>query len=342
MPDTIQKTVYFLGAGASKASDFHLPTMKEFFKGANFTGEGYQNLKRFIDNKFPGLPIEKLDLEEVVTTIELSADTFGALGGHPEPYIYESKIELDKYITAKLNIDTTKPCTLHEKIIATELAGNNSADSIVTLNYDLVVDSTLYMKSPRSNGGKYLESDCLLVRMYDLLGVTLYTDTGESLTPPHEKASLGFYLKLHGSIGWFYCPNPECGYHQRFFPNRFGSDSSHNKLGDLCNLCGSPVASVIVPPTMYKTFEKLPKLGLLWSLAYRELNISDRIVVFGVSFAPSDYYLRWLFKKAITDRKIKPTLINIDANPEVCDKIKEITGIVPEYFPTFDEYLAKQ
>jgi hypothetical protein len=39
MTDTSQKTVYFLGAGASKASDFQLPTMKEFFKGANFTGE---------------------------------------------------------------------------------------------------------------------------------------------------------------------------------------------------------------------------------------------------------------------------------------------------------------
>jgi hypothetical protein len=103
-----------------------------------------------------------------------------------------------------------------------------------------------------------------------------------------------------------------------------------------------PIVSVIIPPTMYKTFEKFPKLGFLWSLAYRELNIADKIVVFGVSFAPSDYYLRWLFKKAITDRKNKPTIINIDSNPEISDKIKEITGIAPEYFPTLDEYLAKQ
>lgn len=344
MPDTIQKTVYFLGAGASKASDFKLPIMGEFFKGANFTGEEYQNLNRFIDDKFPGLPIENLNLEEVVTTIELSLDTFGALGGHPEPYIYEARRELDRYIAETLNIDITKWCKLHEKIITTELAGVKSTDSIITLNYDLVVDGTLYAKSPRRNGDKYLESECLLVRMYDLLGVTLYTDTGESLTSPREAANLGFYLKLHGSIDWFYCPNPKCGYHQRFFPNRIGSDSWHNKPGDLCNLCGSPVASVIVPPTMYKTFEKFPKLCLLWSLAYRELNTADRIVVFGISFAPSDYYLRWLFKKAITDRdkENKPTLINIDNNPKICDKIKEITGIGPEYFPTLDEYLAKQ
>lgn len=313
--------------------------MGEFFQGGDLTNRNYLKLKSFIDDKFPRLPVEKLNLEEVVTAVELSLDTFGALGGHPEPYIYEARIELDKYVAAKLNIDTTKTCKLHEKIINTELSGNDSVDSIITLNYDLVVDSTLYAKSPRSNGDKYLESDCLLVRMYDLLGVTLYLDTGESLTPPHEKANLGFYLKLHGSIDWFYCPNPECGYHQRFFPNRIGSDSSHNKPGNLCNLCGSPVASVIVPPTMYKTFEKFPKLGFLWSLAYRELYSADKIVIFGVSFAPSDYYLRWLFKKSITDRENKPILIDIDTNPEVCDKIKEFTGVNPKHFLTLDGYL---
>ncbi len=313
--------------------------MGEFFQGGDLTNRNYLKLKSFIDDKFPSLPVEKLNLEEVVTAVELSLDTFGALGGHPEPYIYEARIELDKYVAARLNIETNKTCKLHEKIINTELSGNDSVDSIITLNYDLVVDSTLYAKSPRMNGDKYLKSDCLLVRMYDLLGVTLYPDTGESLTPPHEQANLGFYLKLHGSIDWFYCPNPECGYHQRFFPKRIGSDSSNNKHINLCNLCGSPVASVIVPPTMYKTFEKFPKLRLLWSLAYRELYSADKIVIFGVSFAPSDYYLRWLFKKAITDREYEPNLIDIDTNPKVCDKIKEFTGVTPKQFPTLDGYL---
>jgi hypothetical protein len=272
----------------------------------------------------------------------LSLDTFGALGGHPEPYIYEARIELDRYIAAKLSIDTAKPCKLHEKIINTELAGENSVDSIITLNYDLVVDSTLYAKSPRRNGDKYLESDCLLVRMYDLLGVTLYVDTGESLSLSREKSNLGLYLKLHGSIDWFYCPNPECGYHQRFSPNRIGSDSSHNRSGDLCNLCGSPIISVIVPPTMYKTFEKFPKLGLIWSLAYRELNVADKIVIFGVSFASSDYYLRWLFKKAITERKNQLVIFNIDTNPDVAKEIKKITGCVPKQYSTLEAYLTAQ
>jgi hypothetical protein len=339
MIDTNQKTVYFLGAGASNASDFHLPTMDKFFEGANLTGDKeHQNLKRFIDEKFPGRPIEKLNLEEMVTTIELSLDTFGVLGKHPEPYIYEARTELNKYVNARLQISKYKGCSLLGKIFDENIAGDTSIDSIITLNYDLVIDNCLFA-GQRQPGPRYL-----LDRMYELIGVTLYLDTGESLSLSHEDANLGFYLKLHGSIDWLYCPNFDCGYHQQFFPNRIGNEPTHNRPGDLCGLCGSPIVSVIVPPTMYKTFEKFPKMGFLWSLAYRELNAADRIVIFGVSFAQSDYYLRWLFKKAITDRKTdgknEPTIINIDPDDKVCCEIKRITGVIPKHFSKLDEYLS--
>lgn len=339
MTDTIQKTVYFLGAGSSAASDFHLPITSEFLKGADFTGKEYQNLKQFIGNKFPGSSIEKLNLEEVVTAIELSLDTFGALGKHPEPYIYEARTELNKYVANRLKIDPQKGCKTLEKIITLKMADKSSADSVITLNYDLVIDTLITKRIPN-------ESENLLGRTNNLLGYDLrvigqaLTWEAESPTSYSQDINIGFYLKLHGSINWLYCPNPNCGHHQIFFPNQH----MDGKPGDLCTLCGVPFVSVIVPPTMHKTFEKFPKLGFLWSLAYRELNTADRIVIFGVSFAPSDYYLRWLFKKAITDRdrENKPTIVNIDSVPKICGKIKEITGIVPEYFPTMDEYLAKQ
>jgi len=339
MADTIQKTVYFLGAGASAASDFALPTMEKFFEGADFAGEEYKNLNQFIGNKFPGLPIENLNLEEVVTTIELSLDTFGALGGHPEPYIYDARTELNKYVADRLKIDTTKGCTKLEKIITLEMASKRSADSVITLNYDMIID--VLIKKHQGN-----EEYSKLGRLYELLGhdirgtERMVVQGAEEPTSWSQNINIGFYLKLHGSINWLYCPNPTCGHHQIFFPNQ----NMDGKPGDLCTLCGAPMVSVIVPPTMHKTFEKFPKLGFLWSLAYRELNAANKIVIFGVSFAPSDYYLRWLFKKAITDRdpQKNPLIFNIDLKPDACEKIKEITGITPQYFPTLDEYLAKQ
>jgi len=336
MTDISQKTVYFLGAGASNASDFHLPTMGEFFKGANFAGEEYQNLKRFIKDKFPGLPIENLNLEEVVTAIELSMDTFGSFGERSHPYIYGARTEFDTYVNARLKIPEYKPCSLLIKIFDKDK--EKPIESVITLNYDLIIENCISARSYKIPGPRDM-----LGRMDNLLGQPLHSDIRQNFSLPYEEANSRLYLKLHGSIDWFYCPNPDCGFHQQFFPNRnHNIFSSPVRIGDLCRICGSPVVTAIVPPTMYKTFEKFPKMGLLWNLAYHKLNIAEKIVIFGVSFAPSDYYLRWLFKKAITDRKNKPTIINIDSTPQIGDKIKEITGIAPEHFPTLDEYLAKQ
>lgn len=337
MIDKPQKTVYFLGAGSSKASDFDLPTMDKFFEGADFTGVEYQNLMQFIKKWFPDQPVENLNLEELVTTIEFGLDTFGALGEHPEPYIYEARIELNKYIADRLKIDPQKGCKTLEKIITSEMASNNSVHSIITLNYDLVIDVLI---------GKNISDEISkLGRLYDLLGYDIrgigrvITCDAESPTLYSTDRKTGFYLKLHGSINWLYCPNPTCGNHQIFWINQPGNIRS--EPGELCTLCGVPIESVIVPPTMYKTFEKFPKMGFLWSLAYRQLKWADKIVIFGVSFAPSDYYLRWLFKKAITDRARKPTIINVDTNPKVCDKIKEFTGVKSKHFLILDEYLDK-
>lgn len=338
MADISQKTVYFLGAGASKASDFKLPTMQEFFREDDFQTEEYQNLKNFMKDRFPHVSLANLNLEEVITSIELSLDTFGSFGKHPEPYIYEARREFDAYANTRLQISDRKGCNNLKRIIDENLAGKNSKDSIITLSYDLVVDNTLYELSPKESNGLQLDHSCLLDRMYKLLGRTVLIH-GERASLYHGYKGLGFYLKLHGSVDWIYCPNTTCGNHQLFFPNWLGSESVHNKSGNLCSLCGSPLVNVIVPPTMYKTFEKFPKLGLLWSLAYRELNKADKIVIFGVSFAPSDYYLRWLFKKATTERKDKPTILNINTDNEVCGCVEKITGIRPQHFSTLDEYL---
>jgi hypothetical protein len=188
------------------------------------------------------------------------------------------------------------------------------------------------------------DSKSLLGRTNNLLGhdirvsgEAVVTYDAESPTSYSQDINIGFYLQLHGSINWLYCPNPNCGHHQIFFPNQ----NRDGKPGDFCTLCGVPMVSVIVPPTMYKTFEKFPKLGFLWSLAYRELNTADRIVVYGVSFAPSDYYLRWLFKKVITDKvpQNKPVIFNINPDRGVCGKIKEITGVEPIYCEDLDAFL---
>ena len=96
MGESIQKTVYFFGAGASNASDFNLPCMKGFFSQSDIEPEDYPNLLKFIQKTFPGIPLEELSVEEVITFLESSLDTFASFGGYPEAYIYEARREFDK------------------------------------------------------------------------------------------------------------------------------------------------------------------------------------------------------------------------------------------------------
>jgi hypothetical protein len=335
--ESINKTVYFLGAGASCNSDFHLPTMKEFFHEGDFVSGEYNNLKRFINEAFSGIPFEQLNLEDVITALELSPDNFGSFGKHPEVYIYEARREIDRYIKLRLTTPDNHVCQQHKKFIDADLAGKDSKDSIISLNYDLIVDRTLYELSPKENVNQ-LEHECLLDRMYSLLGETQLIH-GKRASLYHKHKRLGFYLKLHGSIDWIYCPNVNCTNHQLFFPNWLGSNQVHNEPGDLCSLCGSPLLNVIVPPTMHKTFDKFPKLGFLWSLAYRELNQADIIVIFGVSFTPSDYYLQWLLKKAVIEREAKPTIFDIDISESASTEIEKITGVQPIHKQSLDGFL---
>lgn len=324
----LKKRVYFLGAGASNASEFKLPTMNEFFR-EGFTSEEYPSLHEFIRKIFPGTDISGLNLEDVITRLELSMDKFGAFGEHPETYLYDARREFNDYVHKRLTYepkDGRHWCKNH-KVLFEQLTDH---DSIITLNYDLIIEHTLDEITKQKNR---------LSRMDSLLNPMNYAGLIGIPSLPRDYTGLGHYLKLHGSIGWLYCDNPSCGNHQRFFPNQIGK-KVHNSPGDLCNICGSPLVSVIIPPTMSKTFDEYPKLGFLWSLAYREIRDADELVLIGMSLPDSDYYLKWLINSAIRSRKVKPLkVVAVNKDEKVCDKIYELSGIISEYWNDFCEYV---
>lgn len=332
------KTVYFLGAGASCASDFNLPVMNGFFRKEDFDSKKYSSLYRFIKENFPNVPFEELNLEEVVNCLELSLDKFGSFGEHPDTYLVEARRELDKYVRVRLETPEGKGCNKLKELFK-NLAGEDSKDTIGTLNYDLVVDNTLYTLSSKESNG-HLREGCLLERMDRLIRITP-TWSGEAPSLYYKDKKLGFYLKLHGSIDWLYCPNPTCGNHQLFFSTFRTSLEVRNYPEDLCSRCGSPLVSVIIPPTIHKSFENFPKLGLLWNLAYRELKQADKIIMIGVSLAESDYYLNWLIRSAIRGSVSPPQIEVVNKDKNVYDKLGKLmgTGQRPIYYEDFDKYL---
>jgi hypothetical protein len=332
------KIVYFLGAGASKASSFGLPCMEGFFDTDDFIARDYPNLAEFLGRRFPATDLSNLNIEEVITCLELSLDRVGLFGRNPDWRTMDARREFDRFVAKRLTIPGGVSSDCHELLMGDNIAGGGCEDTVITVNYDLIVDQTLYKLSPRN--GNDLADDCTLERMYSLLDeVRLQLYHGRRPSLIRGDSEWGCYLKLHGSLDWLYCSNDACPYHRSFFANWMGSPRVHNRPGELCAVCGAPLMTALVPPTTTKTFAQFPKIGLLWSLAHRELRSADRIVVFGLSFAPSDYYLRWLFRSATTDRTNKPEICNINTDKGVsAEIIRQLTGVRPVACQTVDQY----
>lgn len=81
----------------------------------------------------------------------------------------------------------------------------------------------------------------------------------------------------------------------------------------------------------------------MWTLAHCHMVTATHIVFFGVSFAPSDYLLRWLIKSALmgSDGRNKSIKV-IDKCPSVKRKIKEMVDIEPTYYPDICTYISKE
>ena len=77
------KTVYFLGAGASNASRFELPTMDRFFSKEDLPLDDFPELHRFMKSHFRHTCAEAPGLEDVITYLELALDRFGSFGKYP-------------------------------------------------------------------------------------------------------------------------------------------------------------------------------------------------------------------------------------------------------------------
>jgi len=326
-----QKTVYLLGAGACNASDFKLPLMRGFFREEDFDNGNYPNLSEFIKKYFQKIPFCKLNLEEIITFLELSIDKFGSFGKIPETYLYEARREFEEYVVGRLKLGPeNKKCSKH-LILAKNL---NDRDSVISLNYDEIMQYTLWHTGDAEAS--------LLSRSHRLLfslgTATIGGTVGPSLPP--ENIGKGYFLQLHGSINWLYCPNPICWLHQSFYPATC-TPSREYKVSNPCICCGSPLSYVIIPPTMNKAFQKYPRLGIVWSVAYGEIEEADKLVFIGLSLAESDYYLNWLIKSAAINSKKSKKIEVVNKCEKICEKIEKLIGIKATFLGDFDEYIEK-
>lgn len=140
-------------------------------------------------------------------------------------------------------------------------------------------------------------------------------------------------IKLHGSLNWIKCPNPQCG---KINVAQIKTVHAHSSKGYYNILhpeiikcdCGTSLSEImpfIVPPTMSKG-EHHKDLGNVWATAAKELEESTNIFVIGYSLPENDLFFRYLFALGTVGKGHLKRFWVFNPNKEVEDRFRKLIG----------------
>ena len=323
----MSKTVFILGAGASCGhSNGEFPLVNDIFKVAKRS-----RVTSYKDDENKILPIfecvdlyikknfnknilnirQKLDIEDILTNLEIDIEKTKS----NDLQIIRDRVI--KIILITFNILTKRsyqyPKSSEYDLFFNQLEDN---DTIITYNWDLLLDNILDREKIISNIKNLGQvEDGILKKQYlrMLTDLSAYRDLSwDRTSAPYKKYhSKGYYLKLHGSIDWLYCPNENCGLYSKVFPVKNIVDEYK------CNECSSKMKRLIIPPILNKNYSSFPFVKKLWNIALEEFQSADKLVIWGYRLPPTDFYNKWLFRQK-SDKLKKVSIIN----PECFNKIK--------------------
>lgn len=313
-------TLYIFGAGATRgafakrASRNVPPIDKDFFDIAN-------HLRRHRTPELAGRVLEfvwrlygrtaGISLERYYRDIETreTIQKFAKPPNQPMDWPRRKK-ELEElirrtmiYTTCDYEDETfrARPSRSHKKIIATAKAG----DTLVTFNYDLVLEESLFgspLWTPKDGYG-------LPIAGVRSPWANRWIQNAE--TP--EKSSI-LLLKLHGSLNW--AP---------------GNRIKIKKLPLMVRArnSGGPAIErvLILPPGWNKKIYKRP-FNSLWAMARNKLEHCTRLVIIGYSLPETDLLAQALFAEIIRSRSGRGEFLRelhlADPSQNVMDRFAEL------------------
>jgi len=320
----MSKTIYILGAGASYShSNKEFPLINDIFKVAkesailvlSILGKNdeirpmYECVRNYIEEKFDKDILDsrqKMNIEEILTILEIDIEK---IKSNDLQIIRDRMISIifmtfyyltEKSYYYKRNSD-----------YFTFFNHLKKNDTIITYNWDVLLDNILDRENliekikVRELYEQDIENTSKKQYLKMLMDLSAYRDYHNfRINAPYEKYhSEGYYLKLHGSIDWLYCPNEDCGLYAKVFPIK-------NINGEYkCHECSSKMKHLIIPPVLNKNYSGFPFIKKLWNIALEELQLADELVIWGYQLPPTDFYNKWLFRQT-GDLLKKVSIIN--------------------------------
>ncbi|HEY2028716.1 MAG TPA: hypothetical protein VGH20_05860 [Myxococcales bacterium] len=321
-------TTYVLGAGASRAQTARLgipmPLATDFFREPYLTAHwhpfpddepfGRSALGNLLRQYFPfGNSRANINIEEVLSFLESWRSSHPSI--EAARFVEKARRQLLTYVVDVILFvpwpyETSILGGLYRHIVKS-LAPE---DAIVTFNWDILLERVL---ARTKIGRKLLQTQIARFAPTHDGPFRFYTERDGQL------------IKLHGSIDWVFCSDPQCpGNHVPM--HVAGSGSAPAEQAEIlifarCRECGGPVDIGILPPQSNKTYSRNRFFRRQASAAAQVLTHSRRLIVIGYSFPYFDLEARSLFRlMRLEPWEVGQGLTNLQnvtlVNPAVDDK----------------------
>lgn len=301
LADSDKKTVFLLGAGASRGAISHVlhhqkrvrpPLNGDFFKVADTyaraegdTSQARRRLDRLRKAFKQDLPVKGVPTMEQAFSLLYIAKDFPEIykTGPGRRQMAGARREIDDFLRLLFPIltmlDRASDGETGYDRLASRLA---SSDTLITLNYDTMLDSALHRRGWDPATGYALAGT---KRKFKWKAVAL-EDGQVPLNPT--------LVKVHGSANWFV--RGDVSKLKRVFTSKpvRVTPPRENELADHVRQ--------VVPPMFGKIFEH-PHWRGLWTRAYKALCETEVFVVVGCSLIDTDFHLRALVSRVVRHRK---------------------------------------
>lgn len=176
--------------------------------------------------------------------------------------------------------------------------------TIVSLNYDIIVDNVLSEILDEKTHGALPDYACDIA-------TPAYQAAYELPRADRDPLRL-VLLKLHGSLNWMYCPNcnrldlgvAESGHTVKVLGQLWATQPSlrleerYTSRGRPCPDCETRMRALLITPTSQKDYGN-PHIARIWYTAARALRRADRVVFIGYSLPHDDIEVAYLLKRGL-------------------------------------------
>jgi hypothetical protein len=269
----------------------------------------YESVFEYVRTKFGigdpagGERWKRLDLEDIFTSVEIQRE-FANPESKESARLLLIRNKLMRYVQRILGLCTSDGYGVYSRHLVSALA---LEDSVVSFNYDLLVDQEFCQPRPPNPSPKdhYETFEQIVLR-------------GETLGLSGPSGAEGVYVKLHGSLNWSQCTNPTCPRSGVLEIDRDFQNNLNVRMGRgeaRCAVCDGELVPLLIPPLLHKPIAENAIVKTAWALAKRRLAAASAVVVIGYSAPPTDFYSRWLLRSTVGTRTTGDVKVLV-VNPE--------------------------